>query len=175
MNWTELLKAGVQEAYPATDALMAKLTDRELSWKPSTGANWMTTGQLLQHLTGACGFCCRGFATGDWGLPAGVEMKDLPPDQMLPPAENLPAAASVTEARQQLAADKALALQMIDQVGEADLHGKVAVAPWDPARPKPLGQHFLSMIGHLNSHKSQLFYYLKLMGKPVHTGDLWGM
>jgi hypothetical protein len=175
MNWTELLKCGVQGAYPATDALMAKLTDSELSWKPATGNNWMTTGQLLLHLTNACGTCCRGFATGDWGMPAGVEMKDLPPAEMLPPAEKLPAVASIAEARRKLAADQALALQMIDQVGESDLQRKVAVAPWDPAHPKPLGEHFLGMIGHLNSHKSQLFYYLKLMGKPVHTGDLWGM
>lgn len=175
MNWTELLKCSVQGAYPATDALMAKLTDRELNWKPATGENWMTTGQLLLHLTNACGACCRGFATGDWGLPAGKEMKDLPPEAMLPPAEKLPAVASVAEARQKLAADQALALQMIDQVGEADLQGRMVAAPWDPAHPRSLGENFLGMVGHLNSHKSQLFYYLKLMGKPVSTGDLWGM
>ncbi len=175
MNWTELLKESVQGAYAATDALMAKVTDSDLNWKPATGSNWMTAGQLLMHLTNACGACCRGFATGDWGLPAGVEMKDLPPEQMLPPAEQLPAVASVAEARRLLAADKALALQMIDQVGEAELQGKVVAAPWDPAHPRTLGANFLGMVGHLNSHKSQLFYYLKLMGRPVHTGDLWGM
>ncbi len=175
MNWTELLKASVEGAYPATDALMARLTDRELGWKPATGDNWMTTGQLLMHLTNACGACCRGFATGDWGLPAGVEMKDLPPEAMLPPAEKLPAVTSVAEARRLLAADRALAVKMIDHVGEADLQGKLVSAPWDPTHPRSLGENFLGMIGHLNSHKSQLFYYLKLMGKPVHTGDLWGM
>jgi hypothetical protein len=31
------------------------------------------------------------------------------------------------------------------------------------------------MIGHLAQHKAQLFYYLKLQGKPVHTGHLYGM
>jgi hypothetical protein len=31
------------------------------------------------------------------------------------------------------------------------------------------------MLGHLTQHKGQLFYYLKLQGKPVNTGDLWGM
>jgi len=30
------------------------------------------------------------------------------------------------------------------------------------------------MIQHLNQHKGQLFYYLKLQGKPVSTPDLWG-
>ena len=31
------------------------------------------------------------------------------------------------------------------------------------------------MIGHLSTHKNQLFYYLKLQGLPVHTGHLYGM
>jgi len=30
------------------------------------------------------------------------------------------------------------------------------------------------MIQHLDRHKVQLFYYLKLQGKPVNTADLWG-
>ena len=30
-------------------------------------------------------------------------------------------------------------------------------------------------VDHLKEHKAQLFYYLKLQGKPVHTGNLWGM
>jgi hypothetical protein len=31
------------------------------------------------------------------------------------------------------------------------------------------------MVGHLNQHKGQLFYYLKLQGKDVNTMHLWGM
>jgi hypothetical protein len=31
------------------------------------------------------------------------------------------------------------------------------------------------MVTHLDVHKSQLFYYLKLQGKPVNTAHLWGM
>jgi hypothetical protein len=31
------------------------------------------------------------------------------------------------------------------------------------------------MIQHLAQHKGQLFYYLKLQGKPVNTAHLWGM
>jgi len=31
------------------------------------------------------------------------------------------------------------------------------------------------MVSHLNAHKSQLFYYLKLMGKDVNTAHMWGM
>ena len=38
-----------------------------------------------------------------------------------------------------------------------------------------LGRRLLQMVEHLNQHKGQLFYYLKLQGVPVHTGNLWGM
>ena len=86
----------------------------------------------------------------------------------------LESAKSVAEARKMLAADKALALEMIRKAGEKDLAGKIVPAPWDPTQ-KPLGHQCLGMIQHLASHKSQLFYYLKLQGKPVHTGNLWGM
>jgi len=31
------------------------------------------------------------------------------------------------------------------------------------------------MVNHLNQHKGQLFYYLKLQGKAVNTMHLWGI
>ena len=67
-----------------------------------------------------------------------------------------------------------LALEMIDQVGEKNLADQMIAAPWNP-QPLPMGVQFASMIGHLETHKTQLFYYLKLQGKPVHTGNLYGM
>jgi hypothetical protein len=33
----------------------------------------------------------------------------------------------------------------------------------------------LEIVNHLAVHKAQLFYYLKPMGRPVHTMSLWGM
>lgn len=39
----------------------------------------------------------------------------------------------------------------------------------------PLGVRMIQMVDHLKQHKGQLFYYLKLQGQPVKTGDLWGM
>jgi hypothetical protein len=129
----------------------------------------MTTGQLLEHITTACGACCKGFVTGDWGMPA-----DASPDDMLPTAERMPSTPSVAATKKKLADDKAVALDMLRRAGEKDLTSKAVPAPWDPT-PKPLGQQLLHMILHLHQHKGQLFYYLKLQGKPVHTGTLWGM
>jgi hypothetical protein len=86
----------------------------------------------------------------------------------------MPAVSSVSEARTLLAADKRTALEVIESTSEDDLATSMKSAPWSP-RQKILGQWLLDMVGHLSSHKSQLFYYLKLQGKPVNTGHLWGM
>jgi hypothetical protein len=174
MTWTELLNEAIEDNYKVTDALMAMVGDADLHWKPATGSNWMTTGQLLMHITTACGFCCKGFVTGEWGLPEGIE---LPPEyeSTLPPAEVLPTIGDVAEARERLAQDKLLALEMVARAGEADLGGRLMAAPWSPDCEMPLGKHLLGMVLHLQSHKSQLFYYLKLMGRDVNTFHLWGM
>ena len=175
MKWTELLTDAVQENYKVTDALMAMVTDDDLDWKPAEGANWMTTGQLLMHLTGSCGACFKGFVTGDWGMPEGMKMEDMPEESMLPPAEAMPTVESVAKARELLAADKQISIDMLAAAGEEDMETKLMAAPWEPDNEVVLGRHLLGMVIHLQSHKSQLFYYLKLQGKDVNTYHLWGM
>jgi uncharacterized damage-inducible protein DinB len=173
MNWTELLKSEIEHTYTVTDKLLDIVDEDSLDWKPSAENNWMTTGQLLSHITDACGMPIRGFVTGDWGLPEGVELSDLSPEEMLPPAEKLPTIESVAKAKELLAADKKLALDMLGQCDEKSLANNISRAPWDSSEIV-LGYRLLQMISHLSHHKSQLFYYLKLQGKPVNTGHLWG-
>jgi hypothetical protein len=136
--------------------------------------DWMTTGQLLEHMTTACGACCEGFRTGDWSSAMGDAAPSAVTEIGLPAASAMPSAKSVAGVLAALEKDKRLTLDAIDEVGEKDLAAKSVAAPWDTAE-KPLGRQFLHMIGHLDTHKSQLFYYLKLQGKPVHTGHLYGM
>jgi len=171
MNWTELLKAEIQSAYTTTDKLLALVDDDALEWKPSTGRNWMTTGQLLRHITEGCGVAFRAFITGDWGLPEGTDISEM---TQLPPAEKLPTLESVAEARRLLEQDKQLAFEMLASRGDEELARDKAPAPWDPTE-MVLGHRLLQMVDHLKQHKGQLFYYLKFQGKPVSTGDLWGM
>ncbi len=173
MNWTETLKTEVEDAYKSTLGLMEMAEDSTLDWKPGTGDNWMTTGQLLKHIETACGACFKGFATGDWGMPEGMDPADMKPEDMLPPAETMPAAANIAEAKAALEADKKLALGMIAESGEERLQNEDTTAPWDPT-PMKLGRRLLGMVGHLNNHKAQLYYYLKLQGKPVNTWNLYG-
>ena len=177
MQWTELLPIMMKESFATADGLMKLVNDDELDWKPATGKNWMTTGQLLKHISGSCGFCCRGFDTGDWGMPEGESESDSGGghEDMLPPAEALPSVSSVAEARQQLADDRAIAFAVVENAGEERLNGEMSAPPWNPEESRSLGQHCLNMTQHLDSHRHQLFYYLKLMGKDVNTMTLWGM
>lgn len=174
MKWTHFLKDEFERTYAITLKLVDQVDPDTLSWKPSTGINWMTMGQLLQHLTNACGAGCRGFVTGDWGLPPGVKIQDIPLEEMIPPAEKLPSVESVDAAREKILEDKKIALQMIDETDEATLALREVEAPWTTGVWQPLGVHLFHMVQHLDRHKSQLFYYLKLQGKPVSTPDLWG-
>jgi len=175
MNWTKMITSEMEATYAVTDNLMGMLKDEDLGWKPATGANWMTTGQLLMHLTTACGMCCKGFVKGDWGLPEGASFDDMPHEDMLPKAEKLPTVDSVAQAREALAEDKKTGLAMVAQAGEDELSSKMLSAPWEQGNDKLLGKHMLEMVNHLAIHKAQLFYYLKLMDRPVDTMSLWGV
>ncbi|MBE0636467.1 DinB family protein [Candidatus Bipolaricaulota bacterium] len=174
MTLVELLKTQVEDTYQATDALVAMVTDDDLGWKPNQGGNWLSVGQLLRHMTVSCGIWCKGFVTDIWDDAGDVDYAQVPEGEALPQAGAYRSVDSMAEAREALAADKAVALQMLGQTTDEDLLLKAAVAPWNP-NSRMLGLRLLDMVRHLESHKSQLYYYLKLMGKPVHTGHLWGM
>jgi len=173
MNWKDLLKGEIEYVYGVTEGLLNLVDDDKLNWKPSTGNNWMMVGQLLQHASTSCGSAFKGFVTGDWGIPE-EQMKNMSPEDMLPPAEKMPTVESVAAAKKLLAEDKQGALGVLAKCSEDDLANKSAPAPWDPTDLK-LGHRLLQMVHHLNQHKGQLYYYLKLQGKPVDTSHLWGM
>ena len=67
---------------------------------------------------------------------------------------------TVDQALEELAADKKIALEMVERAGEKDLAEKMVAAPWCPQAKSPLGRHLHQMVGHLALHKAQLFYYL---------------
>jgi hypothetical protein len=172
MNWTELLTTQMKAAYASAEGLLAMVKDEDLAWKPASGENWMTMGQLLRHISDACGAPSRGFVTGDWGFPEGLDHAEMSPDEMLPPAEAMATIDSVEEARRLLQQDKEVALAMVGEAGEERLANQTMNAPWDP-RSLSLGLWIWQMVTHLESHKAQLYYYLKMQGKPVNTTHLW--
>lgn len=172
MSFKDILKSEIEYVFGIIEKLMDLVDNDKLEWKPSTGSNWMTTGQLLRHLVEGSSLTIKGFITGNWGMPDGVDISTLPPEEMLPPAEKMLTVKNVAEAKQLLAGDRKAALDMLAGCNEKDLLAKIVTAPWDPAE-MALGQQILRVITHLIQHKGQLFYYLKLQGKPVNTSNLW--
>ena len=172
MNWHELLEKQINETYNVAERLVLLLNEKDLTWKPSEINNWMTTGQLLFHLGQCCGVPIKGFVTGEWAMPAHSDINDKTTDKMLPPAEKLQTVSSLDEALKLMASDKKIALESLALCSEEDLSSKMTPAPWDPA-PVNLGKRILEMVDHFNQHKAQLFYYLKLQGKPVNTMHLY--
>jgi uncharacterized damage-inducible protein DinB len=173
MSLVKVLSQEMENNYNVTRKLFLLVEPGQLCWKPPTGSNWMTVGQLLMHCSAACGVAIRAFVTDDWGLPDGVDMKDIPPEEMLPPAEKLPTVESVEQALRLLEEDREVGRATLAGVAEADLLNRRFAAPWGGAE-LTLFQHALHMIEHLAQHKGQLFYYLKLLGKDIKTADLWG-
>lgn len=172
MTLNEILEQDASGVYRTAEGLFRLVDDSELGWKPATGSNWMTVGQLLKHCTEACGKTVQGFVTEDWGMPAGSSPEDLPPEEIIPGAESLPSASSVAEALRLLAEDRTLAMKLFSEVSEDRLLNERSAPPWGGPE-RTLYQHLNEMIWHLGQHKGQLFYYLKLQGKDVNSMNLW--
>jgi DinB superfamily len=173
MGLAQTLRQEMENSYTVTEKLFRLVDSHQLDWKPPIGGNWMTVRQLLMHCASGCGMGIKGFVTGDWGMPEGTKIEDLTPEQMLPPAEKLPGVEDVEQAVRLLKEDRDLGRAVLATIDDRTMLERRFPAPWGGAE-FTLFQHVLHMIEHLNQHKGQLFYYLKLMGKDVRTPDLWG-
>ncbi len=172
-----LSKILLQEAdftYGVTERLFRLVDPALLTWKPDPTNNWMSMGQLLHHCTTACGPMLKGYLTGDWGLPEGISLEDMPAESMLPPAEDMPTVDSVEDALRRLEDDREVTRHLLEGIDQMDLLDERFTAPWGGPEVT-LFQHLYSSIHHLHQHKGQLFYYLKLLGLPLTTEDLWGI
>ena len=168
MNWRPYLEERLNRTYRVVDDLVDLLTEDDLDWKPATGSNWMTVGQLLEHLAGCGGITFHYLADGKAATrPEG-------PAGELPLAGALPSVKSLAEGRSRIAADRYAALAALAALSDDDLEDRPCPLWWDP-REVSLGHRLSEMVDHLVQHKGQLFYYLKLMGRNVDTSLLWGM
>lgn len=173
MTLKAVLRQELEQMFRITESLFELVDDSDLDWKPPTGSNWMSTGQLLLHCATACGSMYKGFISDDWTPPDGVEMPEGE-FEGLPPAEALPTAKSVSQAADMLHRDRDIAFEELENVKEDDLLSRTFPPPWGGPEMS-LFQHLFMSIWHLGQHKGQLFYYLKLQGKSVDTFRLWGV
>lgn len=57
----DVLIEEAEAIYAVTEKLFRRVTDDDLSWKPTTGKNWMTVGQLPMHCASfGCGKAIQG-------------------------------------------------------------------------------------------------------------------
>jgi hypothetical protein len=171
----QILLEKAETTYTITQKLFRLVSDGELSWKPASGKNWMTVGQLLMHCANfGCGKAIQGFVKGDWEMLDNEASQNSDEVEHIPPASALPTVKTVKEALELLEKDRKVAQSCINEVDEDDLLIGGIIAPWGGPELS-LFQQLLLMMEHLAQHKGQLFYYLKLMGKKVNTADLWGV
>jgi uncharacterized damage-inducible protein DinB len=165
---TQGLLQYANQVYKATAGLMKLAPAAKLGWRPADRNNWMTLGQLLDHLSEATGLGMKGFILGQWpAMPEGET-------ETLPAAIKMPSVSSVAEAIRRLDADRGLAAKLLTDLSQDDFRSRMVTAPWNPT-PLPLWMQLLLMVEHQINHKAMLFAYLKLLGIPVHTGHLYGM
>jgi uncharacterized damage-inducible protein DinB len=155
------------QVYKATIGLMKMAPPDKLNWKPKETGNWLTLGQLLQHLSDSTGAPMKMFITGEWPqMPEGTEM--------IPPAEKMPTTSSVDAALKTIEADRAVMHEQLERLPDAEFRTRLTAAPWAPMQ-LPLWVWLLQMVEHQLNHKMMLFTYLKLLGIKVGTAELYGM
>ncbi|MCW8798994.1 MAG: DinB family protein [Prosthecochloris sp.] len=87
MKWHVLIEKEIINIFRSTEQLIRMVDDSALDWKPSSGSNWMTTAQLLMHISAAGGVAIRIFIRGEPGRPEALSANQLSLEEMLPPAE----------------------------------------------------------------------------------------
>jgi uncharacterized damage-inducible protein DinB len=152
----------VMENYEPAEKLIGMVPADKLNWRP--GPTFMSTGQVLCHLSDGLGGGFEMLLSGKW-----PSMEEMAEGMKL---ENLPSC-SPREALDKLEKDKRILRQVLEGVSEQDFTNKVVSVPWGvTAKMERMAIHFLE---HFTNHKMQLFTYLKLLGLPVDTQTLYGM
>ncbi len=160
MTKNEFCEMVLQSVKPA-EKLISMVPADKLNWKP--GPTFMTTGQVLCHLSDGIGGGLEMLVSGKW-----PPMEEMETGMKL---ENMPAC-GVQEALSKLEKDKSTLREALDGMSEADFTNRVVSVPWGwKAKMEIMSVSFL---GHFNNHKMQLFTYLKLLGLPVNTESLYG-
>ncbi|MGO8792481.1 MAG: DinB family protein [Terriglobia bacterium] len=151
----------VLQSFGPAEKLIGMVPADKLNWKP--GPTFMSTGQVLAHLSDGLGGGLETTLSGKWPsmeeMDAGMKLENMP-------------SCGVQEALSKLAKDKATLRSILDGISEDDFTSRMVSVPWGwTAKFEIMSMGFL---GHFNNHKMQLFTYLKLLGLPVNTETLYG-
>jgi hypothetical protein len=160
MTKNEFSDLMLQSIAPA-EKMIGMVPADKIDWKP--GPAFMTTGQLLAHLSDGVGVGLGMLVSGKW-----PSMEEMESGMKL---ENLPSCGAA-EALSKLENDKKALRETLDGLSEEDFTNLMVSVPWGwKSKFEIMSVNFL---GHFNNHKMQLFTYLKLLGVPVNTESLYG-
>ena len=151
----------VLQSFQPAEKLISMVPADKLGWKP--GPTFMSTGQLLCHLSDGVGAGLEMVITGKWPpaeeMEAGMKLENMP-------------SCGIREALGKLEKDKATLRDTLDDMSEEDFTNRVFAVPWGWKTKFEIMS--LAFLAHFNNHKMQLFTYLKLLGLPVNTETLYG-
>jgi len=151
----------IEEQIERTDHLVAILPDACVDWAPPIPGAW-SAGVLLGHLLEClAGFCAVLYAAEPGRLAHFQLLRGLPVNHRC----------AIPEARERIRTYRERLEEGLALLQDADLARRlptVFVSDGETILTLLLGN-----LEHLINHKHQLFTYLKLMGAPVSSHDLY--
>ncbi len=146
--------------------LISMIPPDRMQWRPdlngSAGPDIWTISELLGHLLDClAGFCASIFAVHGDKLPGWEDLRALPVNH----------ACGSLEAQSRIQTYMRHLKQGFELLTREDLARKVPTV-FVPAG-EPLLVLLLGNLEHLVNHKFQLFFYLKMLGVPVESRDLY--
>jgi hypothetical protein len=162
---TVSLKVKVLETIERTDHLVSLVPANRLEWRPELLPGLQPAsevGSLLGHLLDCMsGFCAAFHAAFPRELSDFGELRSMSVNQCCSPEK----------ARRNIALYAARIERGFQCCADSDLNGKIQTVF------VPQGEALLTILlgnlEHLINHKYQLFFYLKLVGLPVNSRDIY--
>jgi hypothetical protein len=161
----ESIAQKVLENIERTEHLASLVPPSQLQWRPESPDNLAkatTLGHLLGHLLDSlAGFCAAFYKAFPVELADFREIRSLGFNEPCGP----------DDARQKIQLLTPYIDRGFRQCSDADLVRRIPTV-FVP-NGETLATILLGNLEHLINHKYQLFFYLKLLGTPVSTGDLY--
>jgi DinB superfamily len=164
---TACLRNKIMEGVERTDHLIQLVPPDQMNWRPSQHRAGLTPpaadlGHLLGHLLDCVGGICAALvAAFPNELATFSRLRLLPVNLLCPPQE----------ARERIASYSQCIERGFDICTDSTLARRV------PTVFVPEGEELLTLLldnfEHLTNHKYQLFFYLKTLGVPVASVDLY--
>ena len=146
--------------------LCARAPEDQLDWRPLD--NCMTLGQLLDHLATSLTPMVVMAVTGEMGTAEEQQamMQAVMKGEQLKRITPAEAQATVAQQKQDL-------IDILATVSDEDWRNLKRTMPWGTTAS--ISGHAGGALDHASGHRYQLFMYLKLLGQPLGTMELYGM